>query len=108
MGNISATETNNKISFDLNEYPIEDIFLDNGCSEIISEQLDRDLVENVEKESSVLSMDIATSEEVDKDGTETNCIPFVGQIFLSEEEAYVFYKRYAYQQGFSIKKKVDS
>jgi len=69
MDNISATKTNNKISFDLNEYPIEDIFLDNSCSEIISEQLDRDLLENVEKESSVLSLNIATNKEVDKDGT---------------------------------------
>jgi len=90
MDNISATETNNKI--------------DNSCSEIISEQLDRDLLENVEKESSILSLNIATNKEVDRDGTEKNFVPFVGQIFLSEEEAYVFYKRYAYQQGFSIKK----
>jgi len=60
-------------------------------------------VENVEKESFVSSVNIATNEEVDKDGSETNYVPFVGQIFPSEEEVYVFYKRYAYQQGFSIK-----
>ena len=56
-------------------------------------------MENVEKESFVLSLNIATNEEVDRDGTETNCVPFVGQFFLSEEEAYVFYKRCGYQQG---------
>ena len=31
-------------------------------------------------------------------------MPFVHQIFLSEEEAYSFYKRYAYQHGFSVLK----
>ena len=30
--------------------------------------------------------------------------PFVGQCFLSEEEAFVFYKNYANQIGFTIRK----
>lgn len=33
---------------------------------------------------------------------ESNIVPFVGQFFLSEEEAFVFYKRYAYQHDFSV------
>lgn len=35
---------------------------------------------------------------------ESNIVPFVGQIFLSEEEAFIFYKRYAYLYGFLIRK----
>lgn len=31
-------------------------------------------------------------------------IPFIGQIFLSEEEAFLFYKRYTYHHEFSIQK----
>lgn len=44
-------------------------------------------------------------EEVDKDGVcdQTNIIIFIGQIFLSEE-VFIFYKRYAYYHGFSIRK----
>ena len=30
--------------------------------------------------------------------------PFVGQCFLSEEEAFIFYKNYANQNGFTIQK----
>jgi tRNA(Ile)-lysidine synthase TilS/MesJ len=30
--------------------------------------------------------------------------PFVGQCFLSEEEAFIFYKNYANQHGFCIRK----
>ena len=30
--------------------------------------------------------------------------PFVGQCFLSEEEAFIFYKNYANQNGFTIRK----
>jgi hypothetical protein len=30
--------------------------------------------------------------------------PFVGQCFLSEEEAFIFYRNYANQHGFSIRK----
>ncbi|OMO98304.1 hypothetical protein COLO4_13994 [Corchorus olitorius] len=30
--------------------------------------------------------------------------PFIGQVFHSEEEAFVFYKKYAIRHGFSIKK----
>lgn len=46
------------------------------------------------------------NEEVDEDEifNESNCVPFVGQIFPNEEEAFAFYKRYAYQQGFAVKK----
>ena len=35
---------------------------------------------------------------------DTNVVPFVHQIFFSEEVTYSFYKRYAYQQGFSVRK----
>ena len=35
---------------------------------------------------------------------EYNFEPFVGQCFLSEEEAFVFYTTYASQHGFSIQK----
>jgi len=72
--------------------------------------LEVDKIGSVEKENFVSSLNIATNEDVDKDETfnETNFVSFVGQMFLSEEEAYVFYKRYAYQQRFSIQKKVDS
>jgi len=57
MDDVSAIETNYKVSFDLNESLIEDIVLENGCSEIISEHdLVKDLlvVDNIgssEKES---------------------------------------------------------
>lgn len=30
--------------------------------------------------------------------------PFIGQCFLSEEEAFIFYKNYAFRHGFSIRK----
>jgi hypothetical protein len=85
------TRSNNKISFDLNECP-------------------EDIIESSEKEI-ISSLNIVTNEEeVDKDEifNESNCVPFVGQIFPNEEEAFAFYKRYAYKQGFAVKKKVGS
>lgn len=44
--------------------------------------------------------------EVDKDEVcdQTNMVSFISQIFLSEDETFVFYKRYAYHHGFSIRK----
>ncbi|KAG4934800.1 hypothetical protein JHK85_049719 [Glycine max] len=109
-----------KINVDLNEYPIEDISLENGYSGTVSEHFDHDIVANdvleveeietYEKENIVSSSQNIEinefAEEVDRDETynETNIVPFVGQIFLSEEEAFAFYKRYAYQHGFSVRK----
>ncbi|KAK2399658.1 protein FAR1-RELATED SEQUENCE [Trifolium repens] len=80
------TQSNNKICFDLNECP-------------------EDIIESSEKEI-ISSLNIVTNEEVDEDEifNESNCVPFVGQIFPNEEEAFAFYKRYAYQQGFAVKK----
>jgi hypothetical protein len=103
------------MNFDLNECPIDDMSHDSGYSQTIVEHSDHAIVEvydigSLEKENLVpFSENIQLNEfleEVDKDGTcsETNIIPFVGQIFLSEEEAYAFYKRYAYHHGFSIRK----
>jgi len=70
----------------LNEFSIEDISLKNCCSKIIIEHFDHNLMDNdmlevdkiggVEKESSISSLNISTNEEVDKDGIETNCVPF--------------------------------
>ncbi|KHN05809.1 Protein FAR1-RELATED SEQUENCE 11 [Glycine soja] len=98
-----------KINVDLNEYPIEDISLENGYSGTVSEHFDHDIVANdvleveeietYEKENIVSSSQNIEinefAEEVDRDETynETNIVPFVGQIFLSEEEAFAFYKR---------------
>jgi hypothetical protein len=49
---------------------------------------------------------VTNEEEVDEYEifNESNCVPFVGQIFPNEEEAFAIYKRYAYQQGFAVKK----
>ncbi|KAI3969131.1 hypothetical protein MKW92_024232 [Papaver armeniacum] len=42
---------------------------------------------------------------VSEDSDVTNSFePFVGQCFLSEQEAYVFYQKYAIKHGFSIRK----
>jgi hypothetical protein len=74
----------------------------------LNECLLEDIIESSEKESFVSCPNIAINEEeVDKDETcnDSNCVPFAGQIFLSDEEAFAFYKIYAYQQGFAIKKK---
>jgi hypothetical protein len=82
MDDVSATKSNNKISFDLNECLLEDV------------------IESSEKESFVSCPNIVINEEeVDKDETcnDSNCVPFAGQIFLSDEEAFAFYKIYAYQ-----------
>ncbi|CAJ2635570.1 unnamed protein product [Trifolium pratense] len=104
------------MNFDLNECPIEDISHENGNSTIIVEHFDHaivandvlevDDIESFEKENlAPYRENIQVNqffEEVDKDGQ--NIIPFVGQIFLTEEEAFAFYKRYAYQHGFAIRK----
>jgi hypothetical protein len=57
-------------------------------------------------EKIISSPNIVTNEEVDEYEifNESNCVPFVGQIFPNEEEAFAFYKRYTYQQGFAVKK----
>ena len=40
----------------------------------------------------------------DINSIENESEPFVGQCFLSEEEAFIFYKNYANQNGFTIQK----
>lgn len=42
--------------------------------------------------------------EEEQQSEDINFEPFVGQGFLSEEEAYLFYHKYAKQRGFSIRK----
>ncbi|XP_071689185.1 protein FAR1-RELATED SEQUENCE 11-like [Rutidosis leptorrhynchoides] len=64
---------------DLNEIPLEESPLDiekDGC--------------NIEEEGECKSLDLDE--------------PFVGQCFLSEEEAFVFYQNYAKRNGFAIRK----
>ncbi|KAL8125555.1 hypothetical protein AgCh_013006 [Apium graveolens] len=41
-------------------------------------------------------------EEEEQESEDINFEPFIGQCFLSEEEAYLFYHKYAKQQDFSI------
>lgn len=123
----------NQRTFDLNEYPVEDISSVNDYSETIGQHFDHnvltkdvlevdkigasedDCLEIVEHIKSFEEANLVPSSqnigmndflEVDKDrnSKETTIVPFVGQIFLSEEEAFGFYKRYAYQHGFSIRK----
>ncbi|PWA87446.1 protein FAR1-RELATED SEQUENCE 11 [Artemisia annua] len=47
-------------------------------------------------EENIVDKDIDKNEKIDE--------PFVGQCFLSEEEALVFYKKYARMKGFSVRK----
>ncbi|XP_058766139.1 protein FAR1-RELATED SEQUENCE 11-like [Vicia villosa] len=108
------------MNFNLNEYPIEEISVESGHLETIVDHVEHNIMEKdmleVEKIGTLENEDLITSsrnvvinnfsEEVDEDGVcdETNMVPFIGQIFLSEEEAFSFYKRYAYHHGFSIRK----
>jgi len=93
----------NNTKFDLNvQYPVEELTLENGYSEAIDEHFDlgivaRDVLEIneigiYEKENCMpSSQDVEMNEfleESDED-MEKNIIPFVGQIFLSEKEAFV-------------------
>ncbi|KAI5399192.1 hypothetical protein KIW84_064538 [Lathyrus oleraceus] len=107
--------TNNRINVDLSlniEYSVEEVSSNNGSSEIIVGRNIIDEVEEIgisEKENIVISSQnieingfLQESDEVDT-FKESNIVPFIGQIFLSEEEAF-FYKRYAYQHGFSVRK----
>nr|GEW44659.1 protein FAR1-related sequence 11 [Tanacetum cinerariifolium] len=54
-----------------------------------------DLIE-VPMEDNIVDEDIDEKENIDE--------PFVGQCFLSEEEAFVFYVNYARMKGFSVRK----
>ncbi|CAL5191621.1 unnamed protein product [Lathyrus oleraceus] len=107
---------NNRINLDLSlniEYSVEDVSSKNGSSDIIISRNIIDEVEEIgisEKENILISSQnieingfLQESSEVDT-FKESNIVPFVGQIFLSEEEAFIFYKRYAYQHGFSVRK----
>ncbi|XP_074369739.1 protein FAR1-RELATED SEQUENCE 11-like [Apium graveolens] len=44
------------------------------------------------------------SEEEEQENENISFEPFIGQCFLSEEETYLFYHKYAKQYGFSIRK----
>ncbi|KAI5407870.1 hypothetical protein KIW84_053927 [Lathyrus oleraceus] len=107
---------NNRINLDLSlniEYSVEDVSSKNGSSEII---IDRNIIDEVEeigiseKENILISsqnIEINGFLQESSEGDtfkESNIVPFVGQIFLSEEEAFIFYKRYVYQHGFSVRK----
>ncbi|KAI5429436.1 hypothetical protein KIW84_034151 [Lathyrus oleraceus] len=107
---------NNRINLDLSlniEYSVEEVSSKNGSSEIIVGRNIIDEVEEIgisEKENIVISSQnieingfLQESSEGDT-SKESNIVPFVGQIFLSEEEAFIFYKRYAYQHRFSVRK----
>ncbi|GKA39611.1 hypothetical protein Tco_0732162 [Tanacetum coccineum] len=48
----------------------------------------------VPMEEDIVDEDIDEKENIDE--------PFVGQCFLSEEEAFVFYVKYAIMKGFSV------
>ena len=50
----------------------------------------------VPMEENIVDEDIDEKENIDE--------PFVGQCFLSEEEAFVFYVKYARKKGFSVRK----
>ncbi|RZB62629.1 Protein FAR1-RELATED SEQUENCE 11 [Glycine soja] len=68
--------------------------------------MDLSFLQSPHAQSFLRSSKAQYQKKVDRDETynETNIVPFVGQIFLSEEEAFAFYKRYAYQHGFSVRK----
>ena len=46
----------------------------------------------------------AIEQEYERESECINFEPFIGQCFLSEEEAYLFYHKYAKQHGFSVRK----
>lgn len=71
-------------SFDLNEFPS-----------------DMDFDNILEREQEVINFDGNTHDGMND---LLSFEPFVGQCFLSEEEAYQFYKNYAQNHGFSIRK----
>ncbi|KAH7849560.1 hypothetical protein Vadar_019618 [Vaccinium darrowii] len=89
-----AEEFISNVIFDLNELPVEasmeEGFTESGAIVVASGEYpldDRVDIEDYEDEKS------------------TNVFePFVGQCFLSEEEAFIFYKNYANRHGFSIRK----
>jgi hypothetical protein len=76
-----------KINVDLNECSVDDIFRENDYSHQIQ---------------------LLSIFEADKDETcnEKNCVPFVGQIFLSEE-AFPFIKDMFINKGSQYKKVVS-
>lgn len=93
---------NNRINLDLSlniEYSVEEVSSKNGSSEIIVGRNIIDEVEEVgisEKENTVISsqnIEINGFLQESSEGDtfkESNIVPFVGQIFLSEEEAFIF------------------
>ncbi|GKC62989.1 protein FAR1-related sequence 11, partial [Tanacetum coccineum] len=75
------------------------------CTDMMKEMVSFDLNKVPVPEN----MMIVEDEEiiVDEDSCsekENKCEPFVGQCFLTEEDAFVFYKNYARMKGFSIRK----
>ena len=67
----------NKVSFDLNEIPTDLDPINVDLNEIIFEKDEQIMQDALDK-------------------------PFVGQYFLSEEEAFAFYQNFAKKNGFSI------
>ncbi|KAG5532259.1 hypothetical protein RHGRI_026780 [Rhododendron griersonianum] len=86
-----------KTHFDLNEFPLEvsmeEVLVESEAINAAWDEYpldDREVIEDYE----------------DQNSTENAFEPFVGQCFLSEEEAFIFYKNYATRHGFSIRKDV--
>ncbi|GKE82340.1 hypothetical protein Tco_1552340 [Tanacetum coccineum] len=67
------------VSFDLNEVPVAENMM------------------TVENEEIIVDEDSCSEKE-------NKCEPFVGQCFVTEEDAFIFYKNYARTKGFSIRK----
>ena len=67
------------VSFDLNEVPVADNMMIVQDEEIVADE-----------------DSLSTEESIDE--------TFVGQCFISEEDAFVFYQNYARMKGFSIRK----
>src|SRR4051812_36118038 len=112
MENVNNNTINLNLSLNI-EYSVEEISSKNGSFETI---INPNIIEDVEEIGIYEKENIVTSSQnIEINGflqesgegdtfKESNFVLFVGQIFLNEEEAYVFYKRYAYQHGFSVRK----
>ncbi|KAJ8438943.1 hypothetical protein Cgig2_012838 [Carnegiea gigantea] len=94
--------------FDLNELPNNEVTM--GLLEQDMLDSSRDMIES--KDMSALDYGLNNSNQIEiSDGSsgthpqvEPNFKPFVGQTFLSEEEALLFYQKFARLHGFNIRK----
>lgn len=89
--------------FDLNITPSDEELFDIMGDDIFN--LIGTYGENINLESSSLnSIHNQHQNYVEKGQDKSNFEPFVGQTFLSEDEAWIFYQKYAHLHGFSIRK----